>query len=111
MLRVRFERDLAAAARAADVEAVYGYGVVALFGRLLACVELAALVDVLAARSALHGEGRHQAHRDRFWSGILGAPRAGDFGGIEVGWVVFLEDFSFGHDGVCSSCDESKRRM
>lgn len=35
-----------------------------------------------------------------FWAGILGLFGAGDFGGIKVGWVVFGEDFTFGHGGL-----------
>jgi hypothetical protein len=99
VLWVRLEGDLAGAAGAADVKAEDGDGVVFLLGRLLAGVELAPLVDELAAVGALHRVGRHEAHRLQLWAGILGAALARDLGRVEVGRVVFGEHFAFRHGG------------
>lgn len=99
MLRIGFEGDLGGAPRAADVEAEDADGVVLLVGRLFACVEFAAFVDVLAAAGALHAEGRHESHDLLLGASLLGTAPAVDGGRVEVGWVVLLEDFAFRHGG------------
>jgi hypothetical protein len=46
---------------------------------------------------------------------LLGTAGADDFGGVEVGGVVFGEDLSFGHGGLeiqaCSGVSEMRRRQ
>lgn len=99
MLRIRLERDLGGAARAANVEAEDCDCVVFLLGRLFARIELTPFVDELAAGGAAHAEGRHQADGLHFGPGLLGATAALEFGRVEVGRVVLCEDLTFGHVG------------
>ncbi|RUP47971.1 hypothetical protein BC936DRAFT_145114 [Jimgerdemannia flammicorona] len=61
---------------------------------LLPRVELLALVDIFAAGLAAHGEGSHEAD---FVLGVLGHLPPRDRGGIEVGWVVLVDDLTFRH--------------
>lgn len=72
---------------------------------LLVCffarVELAAAVDEFSASEAFHGEGGHEAYGLETGTGLFGtAALAGEFARVEVGRVIFLEDFTFGH-GEC----------
>ena len=73
---------------ASYVKAVYLYTKVGFSdGCFLASVELPALVHIVSARKATHGEGRHQSHDvlPFFWYGYLRYLRW-----IEVRRVVFL---------------------
>ena len=99
MLRVRLERYFRTAPRATDVEAEDGDGVVFFFGGFFARVEFAAFVDVFAAGGTFHAEGGHEAHDLLFEAGGFGAAFAFEGRGVEVGGVVFLEDFAFRHGG------------
>ena len=112
-LRVEREARLTTASGASYVEAVNGDVEVFFVCCLFSGIELAAFVDVLAARHAymrckfllvnpvvtmwgckkrrtFHGKGSHEANCHYFWADIFGDAGSGDFGWVEVRRVVFL---------------------
>lgn len=96
------ERNLTAASRTADEESVDGNIEVSLLQSLLSRIEFSAPVDVLAAISTLHGKRCHQSDCDDLRSllpEVLWCPP--DRRRIEVGRVVFCQDFSLRHLGGC----------
>lgn len=52
-----------------------------------------------SAAGAFHAEGGHQSDGLDFGAWSLGTTGAGDFGRVEIRWVVLGKDFSFRHGG------------
>ena len=91
MLGRGFERDFGRALGTPDVEPENG-DVEVFFPRIFfPRVEFPAFVDVFAAGVTTHGEGGHEADSLLLGAGGLGAFVAGDFGGVEFGWVAVGE--------------------
>jgi hypothetical protein len=80
--------------RASYIESVDGYGIVFLFGSLLARVELSTFVDVFATCCAFHGEWSHEADSLDFGTCLLWSPRTGDFRWIEIRWIILQRSWS-----------------
>lgn len=97
MLGGSLEGDFSRALGTSDVEPENG-DVEVFFPRVFfPRVEFPAFIYVFAAGVTAHGEGGHEADSLLLGTGGLGAFLAGDFGGVEFRWVVFLEDFTFRH--------------
>lgn len=58
-----------------------------------------AFVYEFAASCTPHAEWRHQADCNLLGTDLFWALRPPDLRGVEVGWVVLAEHFTFGH--VC----------